>query len=129
MRNYLSAIAALLVTAACAGCNSHAYWAEAMQYSAVARDTLIEKGICTSIQDCQGKGLLFAEGGEVNFGFVSWGGVYINLYETNDSFLVQDLEAKFKELHAPLGRPTVTLTVYSSKHLEPKVKFREVVFR
>lgn len=100
-----------------------------MQYSAVARDTLIEKGVCASIQDCQQRGLLFAEGGEVDFGIVSWGGAYINLYETQDAALVQDLEKKFKELHARLGKPSVTLTVYRSKHLEPKINFREVVIR
>lgn len=129
MRKHLYVLAPLLIAAGCTGCNSHAYWAEATQYSAVARDALIEKGICASIQDCQKKGLIFAEGGEVSFGFMSWGGAHINLYETQNAALVQDLETKFKELHARLGKPAVTLTVYSSKHLEPKVKFHEVVIK
>lgn len=129
MHKQLCALTPFLFAAACAGCDSHAYWAEAMQYSAIAHDTLIENGTCTSIQDCQRRDLLFAEGGEVNFGFVRWGGAYINLYETQDAALVQQLEAKFKELHARLGKPNVTLTVYSSKHLEPKVTFREVVIK
>jgi len=120
------AIALGFLVVALTGCNSHAYWAEAMQYHTAARDVLIKNGICASEQDCQTKSLLFAEGGEVSLGFVRGGGVYINLYETQDPALVEAVETKFIALHSRLGEPDVTLTVYSSKHLEPKVKFREV---
>lgn len=100
-----------------------------MQYSALAGETLIARGVCATPQDCQKKQLLFAEGGEVDVGFVQWGGAYINLYDTQDPELVSELESKFKVLHGRLGKPKVTLTVYSSKHLAPKVKFREIVLK
>lgn len=129
MHKLHTAIIFALLATANAGCNSHAYWSEAVQYHAVARDILIEKGICASERDCQMNGVLFAEGGEVSLSFVSWGGAYINLYETQDPVLVEAIVVKFKELHSRLGKPNVTLTVYSSKHLEPKVKFREVVIK
>jgi len=127
MLSFRVALILTLVTISFSGCDSHAYWSEAMQYHAIAQENLISKGICSSDQDCQQKALLYAEGGEVSLGLVSWGGAYINLYETQDPELVDAIALKFKELHSRLGKPDVTLTVYSSKHLDPKVLFREVV--
>lgn len=114
---------------ALAGCNSHRFHAEAMQYHALAQKTLIAKGICMSEQDCDAKSLLFAEGGAFSLGSASWGGAYVTLYATSDELLVQELAAKFSSLHALLKEPAVTLTVYSSKHGESKVKFKELVIR
>ena len=118
-------VAAIAVLAQ--GCNSHAYYGEAMQYHALAREVLVSHGVCSGEQDCQRKSLLFAEGGELSLGVVSWGGANITLYETNDSGIVEEISVKFKRLHEQLHRPKVTLTVFSSKHLKPKVKFRTVV--
>jgi|GEM_PF-6396012 len=129
MLSFRIALILTLITITFSGRDSHAYWSEAMQYHAIAQENLISKGICNSDQDCQRKGILFAEGGEVSLGFMSWGGAYINLYETQDTELVNVIVVKFKELHSQLGRPDVKLTVYSSKQLEPKVVFREVVIK
>lgn len=129
MLSLRKAITFALLTVACSGCNSHAYWSEALQYHTVAQDVLIANSICASKQDCQKKDVLFAEGGAVSLGFVSWGGAYINLYETQDPALVEVIVAKFKELHLRLRKPNVTLTVYSSKHLEPKIMFCKVVIK
>lgn len=129
MHKVIATIALLTLFTACTACNSHAYWKEAKQYSALANEALIARRICASPQDCQKKQLLFAEGGEFDVGFFQWGGAYITLYDTQDAELVSDLESKFKLLHRQLGKPQVTLTVYSSKHLAPKVKFREIVLK
>lgn len=129
MLSFRIALILTLITTTFSGCDSHAYWSEAMQYHSTAQETLISKGICSSDQDCQRRGMLYTEGGEVSLGFVSWGGAYINLYETQDPELVDAIALKFKELHSRLGKPDVMLTVYSSKHREPKVLFREVVIK
>jgi hypothetical protein len=126
LRTYLAISLAIV---ACVGCNSHAYNREAMQYHALAQAVLISRGICSSEQDCQKKHLLFAEGGEVSLGPVHWGGAYITLYEINDMALVEDVVARFKQLHASLKVPKVKLSVYSSKHLESKVEFSEVTIQ
>jgi hypothetical protein len=101
----------------------------AQQYLALAQEVLIAKGVCSSSSDCQRKELLFWEGGEVNLGLVRWGGAYVNLYATQDQALVDAIAERFKALHAQQPTPQVTLTVYSSTHSQPKVKFREVVLR
>lgn len=105
------------------------YREEAQQYLAIAQEVLIDKGVCPNVRDCQRKELLFWEGGEVSLGFVRWGGAYVNLYETRDPALVEAVVAKFREAHAQRPTPQVTLTVYSSNHSQPKVKFREVVLK
>ncbi|MBP7648093.1 MAG: hypothetical protein KA751_15255 [Comamonas sp.] len=110
-----------------AGCNSHSYHREALQYHAAAQDVLIARGICTTDQDCGKKGLLFIEGGSVSLGLLEWGGAYVTLYETSDAPLVDEVTAKLQQLHGKLKEPKVTFTVFSSKHLEPKVQFRKVV--
>ena len=118
-----------VVLIAAMGCNSHAYWAEAQQYHAAACDVLVGRGICSDEQDCQRKEVLFAEGGEISLGVIRWGGVHITLYQVQDEKVVEDISAKFKEVHARLGKPAVTLSVYKSGHLESKVKLAEVVIR
>ena len=129
MLNQVHCFGAALLAFMLEGCNSHAYYREAMQYHAVAREVLVLHGICSSDQNCQKKSLLFAEGGELSLGVVSWGGANVTLYETSDSALVEEISVKFKQLHAQLRKPEVTLTVFSSKHLEPKVEFRKVVIQ
>ena len=89
------------------GCNSHAYYREAMQYQSLARTVLVSRGVCSNEQDCQKKKLLFAEGGELSLGFVSWGGANITLYETTDAALVEEVSTQFRELHAQLKAPRV----------------------
>lgn len=83
--------------------------------------------MCSNKQDCSSKGLVFFEAGQTSFGFISWGGVFVNLYDITDAGLVDEVTAKFQELHGRLKEPKVRLNVYSSKHLEPKIKFREIV--
>lgn len=116
----------LTVAAALSACNSHRYYAEAMQYHTLATSVLVSRGVCASSQDCQRRQLLFAEGGEFSLGVAAWGGAYVTLYSTSDEALVQELALAFRELHARLKQPKVVLTVYSSAHGEAKVRFREV---
>ena len=123
-RHTLVALAGLPLAA----CSSHRYYAEAMQYHALATAILVRRGICSDPQDCQRKELLFAEGGEFSLGLVAWGGAYITLYRTNTDALVQEISAAFRDLHTKLKLPKVVLTVYSSARGESKVKFREVEF-
>ncbi|HSH73031.1 MAG TPA: hypothetical protein VK974_08260 [Methylophilaceae bacterium] len=96
MFNFRIALILTLITITFSGCDSHAYWSEAMQYHAIAQENLISKGICSSDQDCQQRALLYAESGEVSLGLVSWGGAYINLYETQDPELVDAIALKLK---------------------------------
>jgi hypothetical protein len=76
-RAYSFGVVFLAITLA--GCNSHAYYREAMQYHSLAEQVLISHGICSNDLDCQKKGLLFAEGGELSLGLISWGGASITL--------------------------------------------------
>ena len=109
------------------GCSSHAYHAEAMQYTELAQGVLIARGMCSNKQDYSSKGLVFFEAGRTSFGFIGWGGVFVNLYDITDAALVDEVTSKFQELHGRLKEPKVTLNVYSSKHSEAKIKFREIV--
>jgi len=123
--------AALAVTVAVAlsACNSHRYYAEAIQYHALATSVLVSRGVCASSQDCQRRQLAFFEAGEFSLGVVAWGGVYINLYSISDEALVQETTLAFRELHGRLKQPKVVLTVYSSAHGVAKVLFRQVVIK
>jgi hypothetical protein len=129
MPSLRTALTIVLLTVASSGCDSHAYWTEVQQYHAAAQDVLIANGICASTQDCHNKNILFAESGEISLGFAQWGGAYINLYETQDAVLVDAIVTKLEELHSRLGKPNVTFTVYSSKHLDSKVMFRKVLIK
>jgi hypothetical protein len=79
--------------------------------------------------DCQRKELLFFESGGISLGFIGWGGVNINLYQVRDASVFEDVVAEFKVLHARLNEPKVTVTAYSSRHLEPKITFRKAVIQ
>ncbi len=116
---------AALALAAC----GEPHRAAAQQYLALAEDSLIANGICSSTSDCQRKELLFWEGGEVNLGVVHWGGAYVTLYATQDPMLVDAIVSKFLEVHRRQPEPQVTLTVFSSTHSQPKVQFRKVVLK
>ena len=70
---------------------------------------------------------MFFEAGQITFGPISWGGVFVNLYGIEDAALVDEVAAKFQGLHGQLKGPKVRLSVYSSKHSESKIKFREIV--
>jgi len=118
-----------LLGLACSGCNSHSYHAEALQYVQVAGGALAARDACINEEDCTAKNLLFFEAGEVSIGGLRWGGVHVNVYDTKDSEVVEEIANMFKELHAKIKGPVVTLTVYSSKHTESKVEFRRVVFK
>ena len=109
------------------GCSPYAYYEEAIQYTELARSVLVARGMCQDKQDCTGKGLVFFEAGQISFGPISWGGVFVNLYGIEDAALVDEVAAKFQELHGRLKGPKVRLNVYSSKHSESKIKFREIV--
>ena len=122
-------VAAMSFTAAAISGCGEPYREEATRYHAVAQEVLVAKGVCSSAQECQRKQLLFWEGGGFSLGFVRWGGAYVNLYETQDPVLVEAVVARLKEAHVRPSEPQVILTVYSSKHLQPKVMFREVVIK
>jgi len=114
--------------AAISGCGE-LYRDEATRYHAIVQEVLVAKGVCSSAQDCQRKQLVFWEGGGLSLGFLRWGGAYINLYETQDPVLVEAIVAKLRETHVVGSEPRVLLTIYSSKHLQPKVVFRELVIK
>ena len=116
--------AALVVS----GCGEP-YREEATRYHAVAQDILVAKGVCSSAEDCQMRQLLFWEGGGFSLGFIRWGGAYVNLYDTRDPVLVEAVVAKLGEAHVRASGPQIILSVYSSKHLQPKVMFRQVVIK
>jgi hypothetical protein len=129
MSKLFTLLLSLLAVIASSGCNSHAYYREAQQYVKVAQSVLISRGVCFNSDDCQKKHILFWEAGAVTLGSVSWGGVGITLYETNNSALVDEVATQFRTLHSELKAPEVTLTVYRSKHLEPHSKLTEVVIK
>jgi len=110
----LSALFCLALSA----CSSHSYHAEAIQYLKVAEGVLVGHGVCSDERDCQARNLLFFEAGEVSLGIFRWGGIHVNLYESNNLEAVEEVASKFKELHIRLREPAVTLTAYSSKHTE-----------
>ncbi len=101
-------------------CNSHSYHAEAQQYLSVAREVLIENGVCINPRDCSQKELLFFESGRA---------VHINIYQVNNSALVEQVAFAFKAKHTQLKEPKVVLTTFSSRHMEPKVKFEEITIQ
>ena len=102
MPKTIETITSAFIAVACVGCDSHAYYSEAVQYHALAREALIANNVCENEQDCFMKDILFAEGGSISLGFFHWGGAYITLYETQDAALVESIIAKFRELHSQL---------------------------
>jgi len=74
--------------------------------------------------DCQRKEILYWEGG--NPWLPGHSKVYLNLYETSDPALVAAIVAKLKHVKAEGSLPPVRLTVYRSRHLQPKALFQEL---
>jgi hypothetical protein len=109
----------IFIAATMSSC-AEGYSSQALQYHAAAQEVLIAKGVCSSVQDCRKSNLMFWEAG---------GGAYVNLYETQDPALVGAIVAKFIEMRSRVPVPKVVLSVYSSKHRQPKEKFQEIMIR
>jgi len=122
-------VAALAAATWVVGCDSHAHHAEALQYHRLAQDVLIARGVCANAVACQRREFPSWTAGEWVLGPVHWGGVGITLYETDDMALVQEIEDRFRQLHAQLKRPPVTLSAYRSRHGETDRPLSEVRFR
>ena len=111
----LSWIGLAAVLASC----GEGYSSEAIQYRDAAQAALVAECV-RNVQTCTSSQRLFWEAG---------GGVYINLYETQDAMVVGAVVAKLVEMRAKIEVPKVVLTVFSSKHGQPQEKFREVVIK
>ena len=107
------------------GCNSHQYHDQAKRYLALTEGTLIAHGVCRDNADCRRRNIIFFESGELSLGVLSWGGISVYLYETQDEVLVEELVQRFRELHEESDEPRVELMVFSSKHGEPQHLFRK----
>lgn len=108
---------------ALSGCGE-AYPTEAKQYTAAAGEVLIARKVCADAPDCRRKEMLFWEGG--NPWIPSLKMAFVKLYDTQDEALVEAVVSKLHELRTKNGMPPVRLIVYSSKHSQAKIKFREV---
>jgi hypothetical protein len=121
-----SSTLAVLITASLSGCGE-SYPEEARRYHAAAQEVLVAKEVCARAQDCQRKEILFWEGG--NPWLPGHDHVYVTLYETNDAALVEAIVARLKQVKAETSMPSVKLVVYSSRHRQSKVRFREVTIK
>jgi hypothetical protein len=98
---------------ACVEC----YSSEAIRYHEAAQQALVAECV-RNIQTCNSNKRLFWEAG---------GGAYVNLYETQDPKVVGAVAAKLIEMRSKVPMPKVVLTVYSSKHGQPKVQYRQII--
>ncbi len=114
----------VLIAASLSGCGE-AYPEQARQYHAAAQEVLVAKQVCATFQDCQRKEILFWAGG--NPWLPGYNHAYVTLYETDDIALVEAIVARLKLAKAEPSMPPVKLVVYSSRHGQSEVAFREVI--
>jgi hypothetical protein len=114
---------AALIAASLSGCGE-SYPEDARRYHAAAQEVLVTKQMCAAPQDCQRKEVLFWEGG--NPWLPGHHYAYVTLYGTSDTALVEAIVARLKQAKTETSMPPVKLVVYSSKHRQSKVTFREV---
>lgn len=115
----LSPLLALIVS----GCGE-AYPEQAQTYSGAAEAALIAQGSCADTADCSKKELIFVEGG--NPWIPGLKKVYVNIYGIKDLSTIDAVARSITQLKSTTSGPPFLLTIYSSSHSEPKVKFKEV---
>lgn len=112
------------ILAACLSGCGEAHPIEARRYAEAAEEILVARNICASAQECRRKEILFWEGG--NPWLPGYDKAFVLLYGTDDAALVDAIIARLKEIRHERGMPQARLVVYRSRHLQPKVVFREV---
>ena len=110
-------LTALLVLALLAGCNSHAYYDQAIAQADAVKDELARSSICATPGACSFAEVKFEAGGW-KIGPFRGGGVTINVYGVSDIALARRILARCKSLHAKNATAAVTVTIYSSTHAQ-----------
>jgi hypothetical protein len=67
-----------------AGCSSHAYYDEAKIYVSETQRALVDAQFCENIARCSINDVVKFEAGGWGLGPLTYGGVYINVYEVQD---------------------------------------------
>ena len=102
------------------GCDSHAYYVEAQNYVSEAQQVLKDEQWCSKRASCSVNDLVKFEAGGWQLGPLNYGGVYINVYQVDDSSVSGKIIARFREKQKGMPGVPVHVKVYASKHNEPK---------
>ena len=108
-----------------AGCSSHAFHEQALQYQAEAVSVLVSSGQCSDGNDCQSKQLVLFEAGGGSLGPFRWGGVTINMYGQTEKAAYSAVLHALTGKHRSLGGPSVHLVAHTSSHGQPKAVLAE----
>lgn len=111
------------------GCSSHTYHAEGMKIADVAYETLIGQGVCQSLAQCRKEARVFFESGSWGIGSFSYGGVHLNIYGVSSLQIAEKLAAAVRSVHASMPGVPVTLSVFSTPHLESKFLLKSYSFK
>lgn len=103
-----------------AGCDSHAYYEEAKLYVSEAQQVLRDAQVCEKRVPCSVNDLVKFEAGAWTIGPLTYGGVYINVYEVQDRAVAEEIILRFREKHKTTPDVPVHVRVYGSKHGKPK---------
>jgi hypothetical protein len=102
------------------GCNSQAYNEEARIYVLEAQQVLKDEQWCSKRASCSANDLVKFEAGRWQLGPIKHGGVYINVYQVDDSSVSGKIIARVREKQKGMPGVSVHVKVYASKHNEPK---------
>ena len=102
------------------GCSSHAYSEQAQIYVSEAQRVLVDARVCQERAPCSVNNLVKFEAGGWKLGPLSYGGVYINVYEIDDSAIANKIISRCREKHKTMPDVTVHVRIYASKHGESK---------
>lgn len=100
------------------GCNSHAYYNEAMRYMELTRQVLIEEGLCSNNDDCSRKEMAMWSASGWKVGPLTGGGVSIEVYKVTSSEIAAKIVTQCKALHNEIPGVPVNVTVFSNAHLD-----------
>ena len=103
-----------------AGCDSHAYYEEAMAYVSEAEKILVETRWCQKPVPCSAKDMVKFEASGWQLGPLNYGGVYINVYEVDDLSVADKVIARLREKQKSMPTVPVHVRIHASKHSEPK---------
>jgi hypothetical protein len=108
---------------------SHAYHDEATLYAESVQKILIQHKVCSDVEDCIKKHLLFQEGGAIKIFGYEFGGVNIMLYTISNAEIVGDVIKELGEQYKKLRGPKVHLYVYESAHRESEIIYANVFIK
>lgn len=114
---------ALLVSSALillGGCDSHTYYEAATAYASEAQQVLVDAQWCQKRAPCSVKDIVKFEAGGWQLGPLNSGGVFINIYQVDDSSVGEKIIARLREKQKGMPSVSVHVRVYGSKHNEPK---------